>query len=103
MDTNPQTLQEALEILTREMPKENKRILKNTPRDKLDILHLTLGVWIRDNFGLGTGENEKLLYSCAENSDTEYVYPDIGMAFMHPDEASIIIIQALWERLNEHK
>ena len=50
--------------------------------------------------GLGTGENEKLLYSCAEDSDTDYVYPDIGMAFMDPDDASMIIIQALWEKLN---
>ena len=56
------------------MPEPNKNVLKATPRDKLEILHLTLGVWIRDNFGLGTGENEKLLYSCAENFDMPPVF-----------------------------
>ena len=101
MADHPLTVIEAVERLESEMMEPNLNVLKSTPRDKLDILHLTLGVWIRDNFGLGTGENEKLLYSCAENSDTDYVYPDIGMAFMHPDDASMIIIQALWERLNE--
>ena len=64
----PLTVIEVVERLESEMSEPNKNVLKNTPRDKLEILHLTLGVWIRDYFGLGTGENEKLLYSCAENS-----------------------------------
>ncbi len=74
MADHPLIVIEAIERLESEMPEPNKNILKNTPRDKLEILHLTLGVWLRNNFGLGTGENEKLLYSCAENSDMPPVF-----------------------------
>jgi len=85
------------------MPELNLQVLKSIPDDELPMLHFTLGQWIRNNFGLSHGENQKLLYSCAENSDTEHIYPEIGMAFIHPDDASMIIIQALWKRLQGSK
>jgi len=94
MEDYPQTLFEAVNYLYENMPEVNLQVLKITPENELPMLHFTLGQWIRNNFGLADGENQKLLYSCAENSDTEYIYPDIGMAFIHPDDASMIIIQA---------
>jgi hypothetical protein len=103
METYPQTLFEAVDYLFYNMTEKNKEILMNTPESQLTMLHFTLGQWIRNNFGLTDGENQKLLYSCAENSDTEYIYPEIGMAFIHPDDASMIIIQALWKRLQSSK
>jgi hypothetical protein len=101
MEDFPQTLFDAVNYLFENMPDVNLEVLKNTPENELTMLHFTLGQWIRNNFGLADGENQKLLYSCAENSDSEYVYPDIGMAFMHADDAAMIINQALWEKLNK--
>jgi hypothetical protein len=103
MEDYPQTLYDAVNYLFENMPEVNLQVLKSIPEDELPMLHFTLGQWIRNNFGLADGENQKLLYSCAENSDTEYIYPDIGMAFIHPDDASMIIIQALWTRLQGSK
>jgi len=103
MEDYPKTLLEAVNYLFENMPEVNLRVLKSIPEDELSMLHFTLGKWIRNNLGLSDGENQKLLYSCAENSDTEYIYPDIGMAFIHPDDASMIIIQALWKRLQSSK
>jgi hypothetical protein len=85
------------------MPEVNLQVLKITPEEELPMLHFTHGQWIRNNFGLSDGENQKLLYSCAENSDIGYIYPDIDMAFIHPDDASMRIIQALCKRLRSSK
>jgi hypothetical protein len=101
MDDYPENLFDAVNYLYENMPYVNLQVLKNTPENQLTMLHFTLGEWIRNNFGLSDGENQKLLYSCAENSDTKYIYPEIGMAFMHADDAAMIIIQALWEKLNK--
>jgi hypothetical protein len=52
--------------------------------------HFSLGLWIRNNFGLWGG-NSDLMASCAGGKPRGY---------MDPDTASGIILEALWDRLH---
>ena len=62
--------------------------------DELINLHINLGEYIRNEFGLWSG-NDDLMLSCCKIAKTDKI---------HEDTASTIIIEALWERLREtHK
>ena len=97
----PPSVEEAVNQLLPLISDELKECLKNSHEPDLSDFHFTLGLWIRNNFGLVSGENPELLYSCAEHSNTGRIYPDIGLAFIEPGEAAIVIIRALWERLKD--
>ena len=61
--------------------------MQSLPEDELTVrLHLTLGMAIRNDFGLWAG-NRYLLKSC-------------GSERMSADDASSVIIRALWQRLH---
>jgi hypothetical protein len=57
--------------------------------DELSLLHINLGEYIRNEFGLWSG-NEDLMSSCCTIAKTDKI---------HEDTASTIIIEKLWERL----
>jgi len=60
----------------------------------LILEHFGLALWIRNNFGLWQG-NEALLESCAD-----FVHEDrTWYLSIHPDTASGVIVEALYERL----
>lgn len=82
----PATVREAVDILLQDLGPENLDELRATAEDDL-IFHLMgLGRFIRNVFGLH-GENPALLAST-------------GAA--HPDDASMVIIESLWQRLRLH-
>ena len=83
----PRTVEEAVDRLLSLMSEEDKQSLKNTPKKDLIRFHFGLGQYIRNEFGLWQG-NTELLKSCEKES-----------IFVHPDEFSSIIIEALWKRL----
>jgi len=58
---------------------------------ELPILHLTLGRYIREHYGLWT-VNKALIQSCSSFSDE---------GNLHPDDVSAIIIKQLWEALRK--
>ncbi|MDP2644234.1 MAG: hypothetical protein Q8P24_04795 [Desulfobacterales bacterium] len=91
---SPRTVDEAVDRLIAELPLKDKAILANMTEEELDQPHFTIGNYIRNNFGLWTG-NESLMESCravSENDD------------LHVDSASIIIIEELWKKLRKtHK
>lgn len=60
-------------------------------KEDLPNLHFSLGAYIRNELGLWSG-NEALLESCRQYS---------GKSDLHEDNASSVIIQALWERLQD--
>jgi hypothetical protein len=61
---------------------------------ELISLHFSLGAFIRNQFGLWSG-NEDLLNDCRQMS---------GITFMNPDDAAAFIIRELWKRLSKtHK
>jgi len=86
----PRTVEEAVNRLIQEMSEEDRETLKNTPEKDLIMYHFSLGMWVRNEFGLWQG-NEELLKSCATKEP-----------FIHPDDASSIIIEELWKKLNKN-
>jgi len=81
----PQTVKEAVATLNAEMKEKERLLLTSTPEDKLILLHHSFGRHIRNSFGLWTGNVELMR--------------DTGEA--HPDDASMVIIKALWTKLRE--
>ena len=90
----PRTVDEAVDRLLSNMPLKDKTTVANMSHVELPNLHLTLGGYILNNFGLLSG-NWELIKSCrAKSKDT----------LQHEEDAVGIIIDALWEKLQEtHK
>jgi hypothetical protein len=90
----PKTVGEAVKRLISEMPLKDKVTVANMAESELSLLHTNIGEYIRDEFGLWSG-NQDLMTSCCFFAKKEKV---------HEDEASLIIIRELWKRLREtHK
>lgn len=90
----PQTVEQAVERLTSELRLKDRIMLSKMPEHELDAFHTTLGLYIRNNFGLTMG-NKPLMDSCRDLS---------GNKGITEDEAAIFIITKLWEDLNRtHK
>jgi hypothetical protein len=81
----PQSIAEAVERLVQEC--EQSRLDPILGGDETDLIgeHLGLGMHIRNEFGLW-GKNDELMAECGCN---------------HPDEASQVILRALWTHLRE--
>ena len=80
----PRTIEEEVNRLIAEMPPENKEQLAEVQTEEgLIHYHFGLGQYIRNEYGLWAG-NDELLKEC-------------GTA--HADDASGVIIKALWSRL----
>lgn len=80
---SPTSLAAAVNRLLTVLTGEQKLMLALTPEDELFDLHFSLGLAIRNAFGLHEPGN-KLLVDC----DTD-----------HPDDASGAIILELWKKL----
>ena len=83
----PRTLSEAVNRSILSLSDKEKEIVRNTPAGELDRFHYSLGIWIRNQFGLWRG-NKELLKDC-------------GSEKMHPDDASMVIIARVWGKLNK--
>ena len=92
--TPPKTVEEAVDRLIRELSLKDKTTISNLAGDELINLHITLGDYIRNEFGLWSG-NKDLMTSCCTIAETDKI---------HEETASTIIIEELWKRLREtHK
>jgi hypothetical protein len=87
----PKTVDEAVSRLISDLPVKDKTAIARMGEAELDTLHPTLGTYIRDKFGLWSG-NEALLDSCRFLS---------GENNIHEDDASMVIIRELWEELRK--
>lgn len=83
--TWPLTLDAAVEELLSRMSEADKQTVRDTPEDDLIQFHFPWGMGIRNEFGLWRG-NTSLLASCGAS---------------HPDDASTVIIRAVWQRLQD--
>ena len=81
----PTTVDEAVDRTLAALTEAEKAEIRKTPAADLDLLHFGLGVRIRNECGLWSG-NTPLLAACGS--------PD-----MHPDSASAVIVQAVRQRL----
>ncbi len=90
----PKTVKDAVGRLISELSLKDKTMIANMAEIELSVLHTTLGEYIRNGFGLWTG-NEDLLTSCRFIAKRDKV---------SDDEASSIIIRELWKHLKDsHK
>jgi hypothetical protein len=85
----PTTVAAAVERLLAILSEETKATVREMPEEELIFCHHGLGMGIRNEFGLWKG-NEKLIKSAC---------PEGG----HPDDASMVIIQALWLALHDKR
>ena len=69
------------------MAEKDKQTVRDTPKDKLILFHHGWGSGIRNSFGLWRG-NRALMEDCKAK---------------HPDDASMVIIEAVWARLQKEK
>ncbi|MBW2405811.1 MAG: hypothetical protein JRF17_00455 [Deltaproteobacteria bacterium] len=90
----PKNIHEAVERLITEMVLKDKVVIANMTHDELVDLNSNLGAYIRNAFRLWSG-NHELIESCKFVSKNKQ---------MNVDEASYVIIEAMWEKLrNTHK
>lgn len=82
----PKTIEEAVDFLISSLSEEQRQELMNIPEEKLGTLHFTLGLYVRNTFGLPI-RNPELFAACC---------PEL---FQHPDDASFVIIKAAWKKL----
>lgn len=88
-DEFPSTVEEALEILEQILSEKDKQALSKMKVDDLIDLHFSLGVRLRNQFGLWY-PNSKLMADLKTK-----------VGNVHPDDASGEIIRMLWERLRQ--
>lgn len=91
----PRTVDEAVDQLMAQMSPDDLTAIREMSVNDLISLHFSLGMTIRNQFGLWRG-NDALLESCAS-------VRGVPSGFFHPDSASGVIIEALWRRLQEHR
>ena len=85
------------EILV-DLSERDKMAIRDRNKEDLRDLHFALGLDIRSRFGLNAG-NVELMASCARRLHPDDSVP--GFAF-HQDEASSVIVEALWTELRRH-
>jgi hypothetical protein len=86
----PEILDQAVDKLIAELPLKDKVEIAAMEANDLEDLHPSLGLFIRENFGLWHGGT--LLDVCRELS---------GDKDLHPDDAAIFIIRKLWKKLKK--
>lgn len=87
----PETVQQAVDRLTDELHLKDRARLAGMAQAELNHLHPSLGIYIKNNYKLLSG-NEKLLASCRKASDNSE---------MDVDTAASVIIKQLWEELRK--
>ena len=81
----PRSLDAAVDKLIASMSEADKERLRNMAEHDLISFHFGWAMGIRNDFWLWAG-NDELLDSCGS---------------FHPDDASMVIVHAVWERLQQ--
>ena len=88
---DPLTVDEAVDRLCADISLNDEILLSSITEESLVDLHFSLGHKIRNEYGLWSG-NDALLESCRKFAGDEN---------LHVDDASMIIIRALWEKVKK--
>ena len=87
----PRTVDEAVDRLLSTLPLRVRVKIAKLPENEVIGLHFSLGLQIRDEFGLRNG-NESLMESCR----TLW-----GQNDLHVDYACVLILKSLWKTLQK--
>ena len=69
------------------IPEEDKETIRKTKKDDLIMFHHGWGTGIRNHYGLWRGNHALVKDACGEGC--------------HPDDASMVIIEAVWKALQK--
>lgn len=97
----PRTVAEAVALLFQILSQAEKDEIAAKAEDDLIDLHFGLGTHVRNEFGLWQG-NRALLADCQRaRFEGRAGFPEIphGVLVIHPDDAAMEIVRALWARL----
>ena len=86
----PNTINQAVVLLIFYLSSTDKKKITKLTEENLSNLNFSLGRFVKKEFKLGT--NDALMSSCRARCGRNSVYEN---------EASLIIIKALWKRLQE--
>ena len=86
-DPWPESVKEAVEITLKYLTPEDQTNLRKYKKEDLVQYHMTWGMGIRNAYGLW-GQNQKLLRDCGTQE---------------ADDASMKIMEAVWEHLQHHQ
>lgn len=84
-DAWPVTIESAVKDLLSTMSDENKQLVKDTTKENLIRFHFGWGRSIRNHYGMWRGNDELIKAACGKPC--------------HPDDASMVIIEAVWKAL----
>jgi hypothetical protein len=86
-DKWPTTVEETVKDILSEMPEKDKELVRTTKKEDLIKFHHGWGTGIRNYYGLWRGNKKLLESACAKPC--------------HPDDASMLIIEAVWSKLQK--
>ena len=86
-DEWPTTVSDTVADILRTMPEAEKRQIRQTRKDDLILFHHGWGTGIRNQYGLWRGNGALIFSACGKPC--------------HPDDASMVIIEAVWEELQK--
>lgn len=98
----PRSVEQAVDWLIAMMEPEQKIQVAELTKENLVDLQYGLGAAIRNEFGLWS-DNQDLLDDCLLLTHSPLYARDAGdsaVVRIHPDDASIVILEALWDRLH---
>lgn len=84
----PETVDAVVQMVISRLPEADQALVKNTKKEDLIKYHHGWGTGIRNYYGLWRGNRKLLLSACDQKP-------------CHPDDASMKIIEAVWERLQK--
>jgi uncharacterized protein DUF6794 len=79
----PTTVEDAVRDFVLHVPTEAKTRVRDVKKEDLILLHFDWGMRIRNRYGLWRGNDKLILSACGQPC--------------HPDDASMKIIEAIWE------
>jgi len=88
-DNWPTDVQLVVSDIISSMSEADKEVVRNTKVDDLIRFHMGWGTAIRNRYGLWRGNAKLLVSACGKPC--------------HPDDASMIIIQSVWQELQNSK
>ena len=84
---HPKSIKEAIQLLLTDLPEKDRQAIRMMAEEDMSSLHFSLGNYVRNEFGLW-GSNAELLKACCPDSSLQ-----------NADDASTVIIKALWWKL----
>ncbi|QKS28191.1 MAG: hypothetical protein HT579_04105 [Candidatus Accumulibacter similis] len=85
----PAAIDEAVGVVIATLSDNDKATIAAMAKAELIGLQMGPGAWIRNNLGLWKG-NDALMRAIREHDQS-----------MHPDDVSMVIVEAVWMRLRE--